>query len=501
LSLSAWAQVPFTSSNAKKIQGLNVSSALRTTCDDNEVLTWVAANNRFECASAAGATGATGPTGAAGATGVTGATGPSGGGSGASYPTDLLCSLTVSTTTATFGSGASGTNPCNFQGSRITAQGTLTITSTPAAGTYYFETAGGVIYANLPGATTGLSASGVTMSASTTGFTVGRAKIATITYTSGANWDATVTDWRQPFSEAPVPAAGTLMTSSDSSGVRTLNVDAQNLYANNYCRSTTGNDTYTCGTTPATVAYSTGRCYVLNADTANTGAATVNIDSLGAKSILRRNGDALQDGDITANKPIGICYDGTQLIIQGDGGGSATVLSGNYWTYPLFKNWPNSYNVLGTTPRAWHDVAPFSAPVTKVAFAISGAAALPGANADGIVVGVYEAGCATQIVTGPAYTGSGTAGLVTFSSTWNMVKDTVYCFIIGTDSTTVQVASPDQNGTIIGNMLNSGTTRAGTCANPIEGGGTSLELPNTADGGCGTISTASIVPFHLTFLP
>jgi hypothetical protein len=95
--------------------------------------------------------------------------------------------------------------------------------------------------------------------------------------------------------------------------------------APNYCRSTTGNDTYTCTLTPTLTAYTTGGCIVLNPDTANTLTATVNVDTLGAKSILNRAGAALSTGDITANVPITVCYDGTQYIIQGDGGGSAAT--------------------------------------------------------------------------------------------------------------------------------------------------------------------------------
>jgi len=98
-----------------------------------------------------------------------------------------------------------------------------------------------------------------------------------------------------------------------------------------WCRSTTGNDTYACNLTPALLAYTRGGCLVLDADTANTGAATINVQSLGAKSVLNRAGGALSDGDITADKPITVCYDGTQFVIQGDGGGggggSGTVTS------------------------------------------------------------------------------------------------------------------------------------------------------------------------------
>lgn len=91
--------------------------------------------------------------------------------------------------------------------------------------------------------------------------------------------------------------------------------------ASTYCASATGNDTYTCTMTPTLTAYTAGSIITLNADTANTGAATLNIDTLGAKSILKRNGDALADSDIPANKPVLIAYDGTQFVLVGDGGG------------------------------------------------------------------------------------------------------------------------------------------------------------------------------------
>jgi len=106
----------------------------------------------------------------------------------------------------------------------------------------------------------------------------------------------------------------------------------------NYGRSTTGNDTYVVSLTPSLTAYTRGGCVVLDADTANTGAATINVDTLGAKSILTRSGAALSTGDITANKPITICYDGTQYIIQGDGGGASVavpyLLSGGVYYQP-----------------------------------------------------------------------------------------------------------------------------------------------------------------------
>jgi len=94
------------------------------------------------------------------------------------------------------------------------------------------------------------------------------------------------------------------------------------------CTSTTGNDTYTCTVTGFT-SYSTGYCIILNADTANTGAATVNISSVGAKSILRYGGSALSNNDILASSPVMICYDGTQFTLPPSASpGSGAFLDG-----------------------------------------------------------------------------------------------------------------------------------------------------------------------------
>lgn len=136
----------------------------------------------------------------------------------------------------------------------------------------------------------------------------------------------------------PRVASGDQMAVSDLSDGPTVAVKASiqsGVYR--YCRSTTGNATYTCTLTPTLTAYTRGGCLQLDADTANTTTATVNVDSLGAQSILDRAGSALAAGAVTANKPIAVCYDGAEFIIQGDGGGSvATAFSagrGSWWPF------------------------------------------------------------------------------------------------------------------------------------------------------------------------
>lgn len=82
-----------------------------------------------------------------------------------------------------------------------------------------------------------------------------------------------------------------------------------------YAASSAGSDTYAITVTPAPTAYVTGQVFRFKADVANTGAATLNVNSLGAKSILRPNGSALADGDIAASQVLEVIYDGTQFLL------------------------------------------------------------------------------------------------------------------------------------------------------------------------------------------
>lgn len=102
------------------------------------------------------------------------------------------------------------------------------------------------------------------------------------------------------------------------------------------CNSTTGNDSYAC-TVSSYPAYAA--CIVLIADTANTLTATVDVNSLGAQSILRYGAIALSTNDILVNTPAVLCYDGTQFQMQPGVG----AVSGGEWV-----NGGNSFGADGT---------------------------------------------------------------------------------------------------------------------------------------------------------
>ncbi len=124
---------------------------------------------------------------------------------------------------------------------------------------------------------------------------------------------------------APTAGTGILVADSEVSINTAVTQTLANDQANGatYCRSITGNDSYACSLNPALTAYTRGMYIVLDADTANTGAATLSINGLAALTILTRAGATPANGDIVANRGTLLYYNGTDLSIVGDGGGGA----------------------------------------------------------------------------------------------------------------------------------------------------------------------------------
>jgi hypothetical protein len=85
--------------------------------------------------------------------------------------------------------------------------------------------------------------------------------------------------------------------------------------AESYAADAGSTDTYAITLSPVPAAYTTGMVVRFKANTINTGAATLNVNTLGAKSILRTDGSALQDGDIQASQIVELIYNGTSFLM------------------------------------------------------------------------------------------------------------------------------------------------------------------------------------------
>jgi len=78
-------------------------------------------------------------------------------------------------------------------------------------------------------------------------------------------------------------------------------------------------DAYACTYSPAITSYVTGVTYKFKANTANTGAATIDINGLGAKTIVKVASGittTLADNDIRAGQWVEMIYDGTNMQMQ-----------------------------------------------------------------------------------------------------------------------------------------------------------------------------------------
>lgn len=80
-----------------------------------------------------------------------------------------------------------------------------------------------------------------------------------------------------------------------------------------YQADSVGTDAYAITCTPAPTAYTTGMRFAFKAGTANTGACSLNINSLGAKTIKKAYTLDLATGDILANQIVEVVYDGTNF--------------------------------------------------------------------------------------------------------------------------------------------------------------------------------------------
>jgi len=87
-----------------------------------------------------------------------------------------------------------------------------------------------------------------------------------------------------------------------------------------YCGTTSGTNTY-AATNSKITAYTDGLTIRVKIGTASTAASTLNINSLGAKTILDSLGNTITSGGLKVGLPYQLCYNGTNFIVLGKGGG------------------------------------------------------------------------------------------------------------------------------------------------------------------------------------
>lgn len=107
-------------------------------------------------------------------------------------------------------------------------------------------------------------------------------------------------------------------------------------YADENCSvaSTGSSNTYAMAANQTLGAYYDGLVVCFDANHSNTGAATLNVDTLGAKTIKKYNDQDVESGDIDANQKVLVVYDGTnfQLLSAVSAGNFAVTDADNSFT-------------------------------------------------------------------------------------------------------------------------------------------------------------------------
>lgn len=86
--------------------------------------------------------------------------------------------------------------------------------------------------------------------------------------------------------------------------------------ASYYAEDAGSTDSYAVTLAPVPDAYTAGMMVNFKANTANTGAATLNCNGLGAQAIKKHGSAALDTGDIAAGQIVAVIYDGTNFQMQ-----------------------------------------------------------------------------------------------------------------------------------------------------------------------------------------
>lgn len=137
---------------------------------------------------------------------------------------------------------------------------------------------------------------------------------------------------------------GAGIPSTDSSGVLAL-AKADVLDAPNFAADAGASDTYAATLSPAITGYVTGTHYRFKANTANTGAATINFNSVGAATIVKVAGGittTLANNDIRVGQWVDLVYDGTNMQMQSTLGNAPTASITGTDTQVLFFDGANN---------------------------------------------------------------------------------------------------------------------------------------------------------------
>lgn len=189
-----------------------------------------------------------------------------------------------------------------------------------------------------------------------TGTTISSTTFNTLTSDLATALTQSIASDGQTTPTANLPMGGFKLTGLGAGTAATDSANLGQVQANVYTlvASVSGTNTVTGNVSPAIVAYATGqRFYFVPANT-NTGATTLNLNSVGAKNIFWNNA-ACVGGELRQNIPTEVIYDGTQFHVIGSG-----------FTPPFLDTFPVVEGSVDSTKKVRFEVDGLTTATTRV---------------------------------------------------------------------------------------------------------------------------------------
>ena len=129
-------------------------------------------------------------------------------------------------------------------------------------------------------------------------------------------WSTPKTDW----------TAGDGLANGDMNRIEE-NIRMMSQVSSAYGATTGTANVYSVTTAPPITSLTEGACVAVKINVNNTGASTINVNGLGVKTIKRGNGNDVASGQLKAGSIYTLRYNGTNFVLQGEGGAGNAVAS------------------------------------------------------------------------------------------------------------------------------------------------------------------------------
>lgn len=253
-----------------------------------------------------------------------------------------------------------------------------------------------------------------------------------------------------------------------------------------------GTDTITASAPAAVTAYAAGQRFSFVASATNTGAVTLNINSLGAKDVTKRGTTALAAGDITSGQVVLVEYDGTRFQMIGVTSAASDTVAGIVELATNAEAQAGTDTARAVTPAALASVTATDTRAGLIELATSAEAQTGTDTARAITPATMKA---SQIVAGTAVDlSSGSPTEATFAVPSWAKKVTVSMVGVSLSGTDIPVLRLGTSGGIESSGYTGGAVTGSTGATPsVSNNSTSFRLKDSSLAAQAWDGTATLV--------